>query len=710
MRSPALVLALLLPAAAAAAGDLSGRAILSYQTYDAPEYDSDGFNQLYELRLERQITQPFRLRLSVRAEDARGDTDFGRGPVQLRSTQLQPGAELLYSVPKFEGQLLYDRIGYNSGPGVPASDRTLTRQLARLLWTPDALPHFSLTSEKRGTEDPSALVDQTETRDEGIVSYGFRGLVASGILRRTTLDDGQASFARQTVDKQGLLTQDGSYLGGRLTTSFTGNLLDSTIDDRAGANAAAVPNPVPIARAEWVVDDTPLDSRDRTPVGVPGLLDGNLDTPTQIQLGPDGSSFQNLILDFGHAADVDTVRVVVRDVAGQLLRFGGSVTWDVYTSPDGDRWSPLAGSTTSFSTSLSLYEVRFPSTHVRWLKVVSFSTNAVDTRVSELQAFVTTQLGPDDTLRTDLLVGSGSAAVSLRPTDKTTLTYYGLYNGLRQTSELRPKQANHGLDQLIGAQVDPFRWLDLLLRYEDRWLNDTSGFDQSFDGWTGDLQFRFLPSMQQTVEASRLDEVTAGRRSLTTTYTLRTYTRFYSTWDLTLDLGTQDQDFTDLAFRTRRNFLSGVSQAQLTRALKLTLTAALQHTNLFGQPIDVRPEDTPIPPERDDRWTVELFYRAGPQLGVSGRWGRAHTSLAPATIQNYHLDWYPFPGGSVRIGGQYDQDLDTLGQRLARRVTFTPAWTVNRHVLINVNYTFLGVTGPQAGNTRSFFVAMTVTM
>ncbi|HXY40664.1 MAG TPA: hypothetical protein VEQ10_13405, partial [Vicinamibacteria bacterium] len=436
----------------------------------------------------------------------------------------------------------------------------------------------------------------------------------------------------------------------------------------------------------------------------------NLDTPTQIQLGPDGSSFQNLILDLGHPTDVDTIRVVVRDGAGQLLALGGSVSWDVYTSPEGDRWSPLAGSSTTFNTALSLYEVRFPSTHVRWLKVVSFSTNAVDTRVSELQAFSTTQLGPNDTLRTDQLVGSGSAAVSLRPTDKTTLSYYGLYNGLRQTSALQPRQANHGLDQIFGAQLDPWRWLDLLLRYEDRWLDDTSGFNQRFAGWTGDLQFRFIPTTQQTLEASRIDETTAGRRNLTTTYSLRTYTRLYRTWDLTLDLGTQEQDFTDLAFRTRQRFFNAVSQAQLTRALKLTLTGALQHTNLSGQPIEVGPEDTPIPPERDDRWMVELYYRPGPQLGVSGRWGRAYTSLAPATIQNYHLDWYPFPGGSLRIGGQYDQDLDILGQRVARRVTLAPAWTVNRHLLLNVNYTFLGVTGPQAANTKTFFVAMTVTM
>ena len=695
---------------AAGAGDLSGRAILSYQTYDSPAYLSDDFNQLYELRLERQITQPFRLRLSLRAEDSRGNTDFTEGPARHRSTQLQPGAELLYSIPKFETQLLYDRIGSSSGLDQPASDRTLTRQLGRLTWLPDGLPHLTLYTEKRGTEEPAGGVNQTEAWDEGIVSYDWRTFSAAGTVRRTTLDDGGLAFKRETLERQGFLAQEGSYFGGRLSTSLSGNVSHNTLDDRATGTATAVPNPVTIARASWVVDDTPLDDRDRNPVNVPALIDGSIDAPTAVQLGPEGGSFQNLLLDLGRTTDLDTIRVVVRDAGGQLLSFGGAVTWDVYLSPDGARWSPLTGTSSVFNTALSLYEVRFPSVRSRWFKVVSFSTNAVDTAVSEVQAFFTTPLGPNQTVRTELYLGSGTTSISFQPVKKATLTYYGLFNGLKQTSDLRPKQTNHGLDQLFGLEVDPVPQFNVLLRYEDRWLTDSSGFDQSFAGWTGDLQFRFLPSMQQTLEASRLDESTAGRRNLTSTYTLRTYTRFYGTWDLTLDLGTQQQDFFDLGFKTERRFLTGLSQAQLTRALKLTLAAALQHTTTSGEPIDVRPIDTPIPPERDERWWVELFYRAGPQLGASGRLGRAHTTVGSAMIQNYHLDWYPFPGGALRIGGQYDQDLDALGQRQSRRLTLTPAWTVNRHVVVNVNYTFLGVTGPQAGSTRTFFVAMTVTM
>jgi hypothetical protein len=65
--------------------------------------------------------------------------------------------------------------------------------------------------------------------------------------------------------------------------------------------------------------------------------------------------------------------------------------------------------------------------------------------------------------------------------------------------------------------------------------------------------------------------------------------------------------------------------------------------------------------------------------------------------------------GSAKDLQALQHELDSLGRRQARRLTLTPAWQVNRHVLFNVNYTWLDVTGPQAGGTRTFFVTPTVT-
>ncbi|HEY7509835.1 MAG TPA: hypothetical protein VIG50_06250, partial [Vicinamibacteria bacterium] len=66
-----------LAAAPAAADDLTGRALVSYQGFDDGRLLTDGFHQLYDLRFERALTDPFRIRLSLRAERNDGGSDFG---------------------------------------------------------------------------------------------------------------------------------------------------------------------------------------------------------------------------------------------------------------------------------------------------------------------------------------------------------------------------------------------------------------------------------------------------------------------------------------------------------------------------------------------------------------------------------------------------------------------------------------------------------
>jgi hypothetical protein len=79
-------------------------------------------------------------------------------------------------------------------------------------------------------------------------------------------------------------------------------------------------------------------------------------------------------------------------------------------------------------------------------------------------------------------------------------------------------------------------------------------------------------------------------------------------------------------------------------------------------------------------------------------------------LQRYHVDWFPFRGGAVALSGIYDQDVDSVGQRTARRAIFTPAWTVNRHLILSVNYTFIDVSGRGGTRTKAFQALATLTL
>src|SRR6185369_1340408 len=120
----------------------------------------------------------------------------------------------------------------------------------------------------------------------------------------------------------------------------------------AGRNTL-IPTQVTIARGLYGVDDTPSDNRDHPLAPIPALIDNNLNGGAGINLGPDGVSFQNIAADLGRIDRVDEIRILVRDAGGNPLRNGGGpVTWDAYTSQDGQLWTPLAGARTTFSAPL----------------------------------------------------------------------------------------------------------------------------------------------------------------------------------------------------------------------------------------------------------------------------------------------------------------------------------------------------------------------
>jgi len=320
MRRTLLPLGCLLFADLAAAADLSGRAILSYQDFEAETLSSDSFFRSYDLRFERRPIDPLRFRIGIRADQRDGSVDAGAGPTGQDFSQLQPNAELLYALSTFQLQGNYDRIRsrvlVDAGP---ERERFLERWTGQLSWRPEGLPGLSLQSERRNVQDLSAQIDRIETLFQGTLDYRFKGLMASAITRRQDLDDERAVFARKSRQNEGLLGYDSSLAGGRVSASASLLVSNTHLDEQARAGAVSVPTPVPITRALFAVDDTPGESRDQPPSPVPALIDGNLERGTGLQFGPDGASYQNLSLDLGRPQTLDAFRLHVRDVEGKVV-------------------------------------------------------------------------------------------------------------------------------------------------------------------------------------------------------------------------------------------------------------------------------------------------------------------------------------------------------------------------------------------------------
>jgi hypothetical protein len=711
MRALALLGALAVAAAPVRAGDLGGRIVLSWQSYTSGDLESDGLHQLYDLRLNQAVTDTLHLRFTFRGEDdGSGSTLLGERRTS-DARQVQPGFRLLYSVGALQLQGDWDRLSsrFSNSDG-PDSDRTQDRLRVRLTYRPENLPGLTVEGTRRRGLDVANALDLTETRSTVRLDYAWRGIQAAAAHQTFDFEDAAAGYDRRSRELQGNLGYSGNFWGDRVSVQANAFTSRGRIDLRAlGGGPTEVPNPVAVAVARQSIDDTPEDGRDRPPAVNPLLIDGDFVHAAGAPLGPDAPAFLNLVYDFGRFAQVDELRVVARDPSGNPLLTGGPVSWDLYDSRDGVLWEPVtSGVSNRFDAGDSYWSVRFPRRTTRYLKVVSFFVDTVPAEVTEILAFFTTQLVPGGALAGDQTLTSGSGTVSYRPQRTVTLTWTGLINDSELSPDLSQESSTRDRDQRLSALWQPVRWGNLELQRQWRRASSTIGgesLDQDLDAWTGIARLTANRNLVSTFQYDHTEEDVVGGTVRTDRYYLHTLARFWETLEINFDVGRESQDDLASGYSIDSPTVAASVRARLTRTLQWTATASRQENRLSG----TLPPGTVLRSD-DDRWWSELFWQPSGQLGLGVRLGRATGGGRSGTLQSYRFQWQPFPYGALRLGATYDQDLDPALDRRSRRLILTPSWTINRHMILNFNYSLLSSSlGDTSADTETYFVALTTT-
>jgi hypothetical protein len=606
-----------------------------------------------------------------------------------------------------EGDRIRTRSSFGSGEG--ESERSLERARVSLSYRRENLPGVSFEGERRRAESPANGLDLTETSGTAQLDYAWRGL-AVGLAHQTLeLEDRGAGFDRRNRDLRGTLGFAGSWWKDRLAIQIDAFADEGRIEERALDGAARVPNPVTIAATSQTLDGTPEDDIDQPLFANSQLRDGNLTAAASAPLGPSAPVNLNLAIDFGRFAQVDEVRIVARDPGGNPIATGGAVAWDLYESDDFVLWRRITtGVISRFDAGQSFWSVSFPQTTLRYLKVVTFFVNTVPTEVTELQAFFTTQLAPAGQVTTDTSLRSGNGALTLRPHRSLTLGWWGLFNDSTQTSAERAEVSTRDRDQRVSLLWAPREWGSLELQRQWRRAVSTSDLGeaiQQFDAWLAYARWTPNRNLSSTLELSRSEDDLDLARVEQRRALLHLFGRFWEALDVTLDGGEIRQEQVTEGWSVRSPTLSGSLRARLTRTLQWTTTLSGQQ-NTFGGNV---PAGTELR-DRDLRWTSELFWRPSGRLALGARLGRASDGDRSGTLQNYQLQWQPFPGGAITLSTLYDQDLDPVNDRRSRRLILSPSWRINRSLLLNLSYVDLeAVQGPIEQRTRSFFAALSLT-
>lgn len=710
MRRAALVLSVLFAAALPAqADDFEARAQLGFQLFDLSGTTRQGFRQTYDVGLNRAITETSRLDLFFRAEDFRGTTETALSQLAEKSgvRQYQPVGEFVINAERLRMVVRSDFLRDQTFTGTRESNRDTERTSALLSWEPLSLPMVQLVAHRnRMTEDRrGAYGDETVLAS---VQYPWRGLTVSAQGRHLRSSDDDAGYERTQNTLTGQVGYARSAFGGRATFSADALAERSDIRERVTSSGSAfVPVPVRSRAAYHVVDDTPLDNRDRPLVAVPALRDSNLNGLTSIGLGPESAAFQNLALDFGRAERVDEIRVVMRDEEGNPLRNGGGpVEWDVYVSDDGVTWAPVGSATSRFDGALSTFVVSFEEATTRWVKVVSFGLHFERVYATELQAFNVTffkdATGRDGTQD----VKSGFVSLSVVPVRRLTVSYSGAYSEHEQRFAAFGSENNTTLDHNLAAELQLLRSLRLR---GSAVRTEVSGYGQSADGsenLIAAIEYSPTARLRLTLEASRQTQTILGAASTIDTQALRLYGLPVRAVTLSIDAGVQSQTIPGSPITGKRTFVNLSTSARLTRTTRLLLTANVQRAR--GGEDD--PASLLLGAARDDRYSAELTWQPGRPLLVSTRLGWNANPLRRGLTQRYRAEWNPFAGGAVSLIASYDDELDPLNDRRSRRLVFGPRWTMSRYLSMDVHYTAVETEiDDRSDQQKTFYATLTVT-
>jgi len=689
------------------AGDLSGRALVSYESRDTDLLTTNGVRQQYDLRLYKAFTLTSVMRLYCRIDDFNGQNDYKAFAQDNRSRQIQPVAEFLLNNDTLQANARSEWLNLRSTFGDTKSTRTIQRTFGQLTWQPDALPIVHLLATRNATLDHNARIDLTEDNALASLQYHWRGMQATAEQRYFRSTDPDAGYDRTTSTHAANLTWASTHFHDKLDFAAAGDMQLTTLQESAvRGSTTSVPTPVAISRALWAIDDTPLDSRDHPPVPYPGLADANLNTSTGLSLGPEGASFQNLVIDLGRVDRADEIRIVVRDAAGNPLQHGGgAVTWDLYTSDDGSLWRALTSQTT-FNSPLSLYSVTFALTPGRWFKVVNFGVNADPAFMTEVQAYYHTTLTPGNARNGTQNTYSATTTMNWQARKTVLLGYTGTYTALHEQFTNLPRNTTSDLEHVVTGQWDLPRHFSLRGQLLRRSAKTFTGRSDALTDVAEYLDYNPTRQLKITFELGQQDETVQNSAFTIDTRAVHITAFVIRSVVLTTDVGMQTQTIANGGGTADRRYVNLTGNVQLLPKLRMLLNGSLQRT----QTDSTDPAVELLGAQRDDRISSEFIWRGGRQLTLSARYGWAAGQAISGFTQRYHVEWYPFGDGTLSLGGAYDQDVDPTVNRRARRVLFNPRWTMNRFVMFDLNYTSITTTlASNAVRQRMLYATMTLT-
>jgi len=715
LRGRRLVLAagvffLLLPEAVFA-DRINGAVDWTYSNLDIASRDAAGtasnqevrsFIQLYNLNMDKDIFPM--LKLSAGGTFQKNSSDIILSDARNSSTTMltRPSIDLRLNNPVLSMGAGFNRAATESiASGVRGPTLLSDSYRGYLGWKPSELPTVDLSLTRSNSYDRDRASRDVAT-DQAALSSRFEPLKGlqlqyqgSAIGTRDRIRD----LETKIIANSGRISYMDRFLKDRISFSSQYDVGRSTTQTIArGAATGTVPFQVFAFDGLYAGSNIPNNVQ---LASTPFLIDNDVSGTNNnaVNIGsspftsppPQDTSLRNIGLRFGVAAEINTLHVWVNSGTNYLTpAVAGSFTWGIYTSQDNQNWSLHQQLTSApFEINAALpgvgrFELACPAMQAQYIKVVVnpllpagegvlFPVIAV----TELQAFAS-KTAAEVQGKTSGTNQSLSLYTKVTLWDAPGLFYDFSYLTFETSSggtTVRRSTMSNGLSMLhrFNRILSGAARAERVDGSEPFPTGDTVAYN-----YTASLQAVPLPTLRHSLAYGvGIRETREGRtdtNSLFLSNTAELYANVSAFLNAGLSIATQETGQKSEA--TTYSYGLGLAPAKI---LTVTLSATDQDTTQTGGGL-------PEASLRSRRQDASAAYTPFSTLYLTAGISRVSQDTLRSTIQNYGVNWSPFPGGALQFTIAYSESLSDQDNSIVRTTQPNVRWTISRWASANASY------------------------
>ena len=710
-----LVMSAILPLSARAEG-IGFNSQLRYSWSDSKTTDRDTgetsdsksyrFDQRYNLDLTKTLYPylSFRAGTFYEVNTSKSLTDN----FKIEETTLQPVVGLTLNNPLYHAGVQYTGTRRTQKTtNFPKTELSRDDIVSSLLWSPADLPLVDLRFNWTHTYDHPKSVDVVDKLLTLKSSYtAWEDLNLTYIYTRLDADDRMGGFDTLDQTHFGTVNYTHNFLNDRLSMNTNYAIRYNTLEF---PGAETVQLPLQPFEGLYRVDNNPPDDGQLN-MSSNALIDGNLTVPaaTALNIGSapvNQTNYINIGLSFVSARDVDEIYIYVNSGSRPLTAaIADSFSWAVYTSPDNtstSTWTLVATvSPASFGDIDNRFEISFPQVNTQYIKVVTRALSPVldpppgefrDIFITEMQAFSTlsgTQVNHTFTT----LDQNYNLNLTARLTDKTSLGYSLQYFNENQDSPAEDSSQlfnniflNHTFNEIFSSSASFSRGGS---KQGDR-KTTTYLYGASLRG-------AYLPTLNQTLTLSGSNENEEEGSAYTYSIFLHHNAILYSGWSAFLDVGrtwnllTDDTRNASTIIRTGTNIIPNSM---------ITLNLTYNYTLTDSKPPEGNKEET-----TNKILNLDVFFTPFRALSLSASISYVERENFSSTLQQYSVNWSPFPEGDLQFFFIYNETLENEQNREETSLGPGFNWKISNHFSLRTSYNYLqSETRTQKTETNNIF-------